>query len=492
MKISEYRNYVSTSFPENIPYGESVTEHADFDFIETQLMKVGSLAHEEIEWAKVESASLQLLGKVGKDFKVLSALVQTLQYQSTPERFNLSLSILSDFISFYWESPFPFKGVRGEVAKKKLMNQIIDRSLKAFDQIESPYDISDKNELSENISFVEQACTKYKIEDVEWKKLKGLLTRVADVKDNHDEKESRDQSKNSSNPSQITEYASVPQTKVVFDSSDERSLKRTLNQMIQFLHEMKEVFLVVKIRRLALWHTINTPPQGNDNGETELAAVPIDKVVEYKESLSKADDVLWEQIEHSISLSPFWLDGHYLSFQVAEKLGYLSVACLIKTELQAFIEKVPAVTSMKFKGGVPFLSAEVRTWLEAIDTNSSDLDRSQEQDSVLLGKHMSEMQSNISFATDLQDKVLVMLDKEGLEETIQYLNEGFMASTTLRESCYWKLALAGVYQNKGLSALAGTLYESVFEIVNGTNVKVWESDLSEKLLHIMNESRIIV
>ncbi|WP_432804438.1 type VI secretion system domain-containing protein [Escherichia coli] len=42
---------------------------------------------------------------------------------------------------------------------------------------------------------------------------------------------------------------------------------------------------------------------------------------------------LWQQVEKSVLLAPYWLDGHCLSAQTALRLGYKQVADTIRDEV---------------------------------------------------------------------------------------------------------------------------------------------------------------
>ena len=70
-------------------------------------MKIGSLTHQEIQWHEVENKAIHLLAYQTKDVRLLGYLIICLQHQSTPERFLLSLHLLTDFISTHWEIAHP-------------------------------------------------------------------------------------------------------------------------------------------------------------------------------------------------------------------------------------------------------------------------------------------------------------------------------------------------------------------------------------------------
>ena len=73
-----YVEQVLTLFPgESV--GESLAEDDTMEYLDNEVMKVGSLAHTGVEWGKIESESLRLLADTSKDLKVFGFLLLCLQ-----------------------------------------------------------------------------------------------------------------------------------------------------------------------------------------------------------------------------------------------------------------------------------------------------------------------------------------------------------------------------------------------------------------------------
>lgn len=71
---------------------------------------------------------------------------------------------------------------------------------------------------------------------------------------------------------------------------------------------------------------------------------------DYLARLNNADMALWQQVEKSLLLAPYWLDGHYLSAQTALRLGYIQVADAIRDEVTSFLARLPALINLLFNG----------------------------------------------------------------------------------------------------------------------------------------------
>ncbi|WP_112913792.1 type VI secretion system domain-containing protein [Escherichia coli] len=74
---------------------------------------------------------------------------------------------------------------------------------------------------------------------------------------------------------------------------------------------------------------------------------------------------MWQQVEKSVLLAPYWLDGHCLSAQTALRLGYKQVADAIRDEVIRFLERLPQLTGLLFNDHTPFISEQTKQWLAA-------------------------------------------------------------------------------------------------------------------------------
>lgn len=445
MNSNDYRNLLIKPINEDSPVGIKLSEDTHFDFIETQLMKIGSLAHEEIEWDKVEKAAFEILVHKSKDLKVLGYLIQCLQYQVNPERFILSINILADFIQHFWPVSNPLNNARENLARQRLLSQIIQRTMKSLVQTSfSEFTVSDKHEFEIAVNNLKKTYALQEIPDAELDKLTNSLIRLVPSSEiPHDEK------------SLSQNNIPLVHTQVTIDTSDSRALKKTLIQISELLLELNQKSLSIETKRLALWHTIHTPPPHKTDGETELVAISTDKLFEYQEQIGNPNDELWKKLEQSILLSPFWLDGHYLSYQIAKKLGYLEVATTIKKCITDFVDRIPTLRTLKFKGGLPFISDDTQKWLNQ--------DR-YAQNSNIISSQLS----------DIKNQATEIFNTQGFSNALIFLNIGLESANNLRDQTYWKIALAEIYTNNGLFSIANDIYKSIQPIIENTLVINWE------------------
>lgn len=78
MNITEYREIIATPIAGELRVGERLYDDPLYEFIDDQMMKVGSLSHASVQWSEVEKNILQLLKDKTKDIKLLIHLIQCL------------------------------------------------------------------------------------------------------------------------------------------------------------------------------------------------------------------------------------------------------------------------------------------------------------------------------------------------------------------------------------------------------------------------------
>ncbi len=109
-----------------------------------------------------------------------------------------------------------------------------------------------------------------------------------------------------------------------------------------------------RLRRHAVWAGITAVPMSGAGNKTPLAPMSADMVDEYRAAMNAPDQGLWQRIEQSLTLAPYWFEGHRLSAEVAQKLGFGTVAQAIAEELGTFLLRLPALRELAFSDGTPF------------------------------------------------------------------------------------------------------------------------------------------
>lgn len=464
MDMQTYRECVSKPIAGENPVGERLLDDALLDFVENQMMKVGSLSHTEVQWGEAEQSAFKLIETQTKDLKLLTHLLQCLQHQASPERFTLSVFILADFINQYWETCYPAPGPRGVLPRRKFFSQIIQRTEKAAEKLDySMFDFDQKADVEKALDELKSAADNKDLPTEGVSDIAALIKRK--LAKPEPVVQAVPGSPTTESPAGTT---SMPSPKLEIDGSSDRAIKQTLLKVAEFVSELDGgIALALRLRRFAVWFSITSPPDAEPNGETPLMPVSADRISDYEEQLSRgADHALWRKVEQSLTVAPYWIDGHFLSYRVALKLGNAEWADTIAAEVRSFVKRVPAVLDLSFKGGMPLVGEETRRWLDEGDTSGTGA------------------AATTSDWDSKRKEAFVLADEGGLSVALAMLNDGLSSSKEPRDQFYWRMLSADVMRRHNLSAMAEQHYNNLLEQATQTSLGDWEPTLIQRLENI--------
>lgn len=252
---------------------------------------------------------------------------------------------------------------------------------------------------------------------------------------------------------------SAPTPQIAIDSHDDKAWRDTLLKVAAILCERQpDSPQGYRLRRHALWQSITSTPQAESDGRTPLAAVSADMVADYQSRLASADMALWQQVEKSVLLAPYWLDGHCLSAQTALRLGYKQVADTIRDEVIRFLERLPQLTGLLFNDRTPFLSEQTKQWLAA----SPD------------GKV-----APVAQIGEESQAARACFAGQGLEAALRYLD--MLPEGDPRDQFHRQYLAAQLTEEAGLIQLAQQQYRMLLMIGSQMMVSDWEPSLLTQL-----------
>lgn len=466
MDLNQYLDKVSRPISEANPIGERLSDDVLFDYVEGQMMKVGSLSHSEVQWHEVESAALKLLETKSKDLKLLTYLLQCLQHQCSLERFSCSLALLERFMASFWETCHPAPGPRGVLPRRKFFAQIVQRTLKAAEGLDTDFcDPDTKSVLLQSLKALCDTAAAKELPVDELQALEAKLKRRFSSEPANKPKPAQESSAGESRSS--SESRDMPRLEI--DNSSDKATKQALLKVADFIAENPAgMALGLRLRRFAIWFSVTSAPENaNAKGETSLMPISADRVAEYRSQLAKSPDLaLLRRIEQSLSLSPFWIDGHCLSAQLAQTLGQPAWAQAILEETAAFVERLPALLDMSFKGGVPFVSKETRSWLNGSEQQGS----------------------GSAEGNSYEQEIWELAASGGLSLAFAALNDKLHKATEPRDKFYLRLLGADLKDKHQLGAMAEVEYQVLLGQATDTSLADWEPGLMSRLQQKVNLS----
>ncbi|WP_417515539.1 type VI secretion system protein TssA [Marinobacter sp.] len=485
MQVIEQHPYVEqvvTPLDSEFVAGPTLGEDADLEFLETEIMKIGSLAHADIDWSKVESESLKILSARSKDLKVLGFLLIALQRGGDGERFALSLYLLQRVLETWWEDAWPYPGDKGKRARRMLFTQMLQRATKGVAGISFDASVGDGRSFSlEVLTKIQGQAQQRELPGDALSDLRRSFEQLPQAQDavagsgNMPDKNSEqglDVPSSSSSAGGRTNTGTSPATTpanpalgaLTLDPGDERATRQSLLRVADMLTGTQpERPLGYQVRRYAIWYSITSVPPARDGKRSDLAAVSADRIAEYREGLEKSpDQTLWQRIEQSLSVSPFWLEGHRLSAGVASALGCDNCADAIRAAVDEFVARLPQLQELTFNDGTPFLSPETQEWLWSAATPG---------------------QSGVSASPWEQayDAARELVVEKGLAPAMQLLEDGLVDAREPREQFYWRLASARLMKDAGLTSLASRQIRDLQQQLGGLVIDDWEPALLKQL-----------
>lgn len=452
-----------TPLPDEQISGAVLADEPRWDYVETELVKLGSLAHGQVDLNAVAEACLGLLESRTKDMRVLAQLLRCLQHPAKATPLGAALSLLEAWIQAYWLLAWPGNASQ----KQRLMVQIVKRFEGALPRVS---DSASAAELAQLLAQAEQ------LERV-WLALcpdKGelldpLLMGLKRAQRQQVAQAQADAAVQSGSSAVVATAAatgmagsmvlsgSTKGSGVEIDSSNDRAWRQTQLKVADLLIERQpEAAVGYRLRRHAVWAGITTPPMVARDNKTQLAPMSVDMVDEYRAAMNSPDQGLWQRIEQSLTLAPYWFEGHRLSAEVAQKLGFAAVAQAIAEELDGFLQRLPALRDLAFSDGSPFLSPECGRWLQP-------------------GRGGGEGESCLA------EEIAQRHGEQGVAAALALLDERMAQMKEPRERFHAQLVQAELLAQEGMEALARQHYQHLWQEASRLGLSHWEPGLVSRL-----------
>ena len=453
-----------------------IDEDLEWLELDSDMVKLGSLEHQTLNISHLRHLAAQLLSTKSKDLRILAHFLRTLQHSGKVTELLIGLESFADYVENYWETSPPSQKIR----KERLTQQIFKRfenMASYFSQDSSRLEKDQaKQQFARLIEFwkdnvklkaeLEQLLQRYTFTDKQIHQNDNVSDSSGDEKPNSGRKiitESEHSTSDLRNISSEKEVIKPIVEPVSIDTSNDRAWKNTLLKVADYLIERDFSNPIgYQLRRFAIWSLITVAPLA-ENDRTQLAAVSQDRINDYKILIEKAlSSDVWKEIEYSLTLAPYWIEGHYLSAKVAERMSYPQVAKAIKESVLSFIERLPELKQLKFNDGTPFISDECSSWL--YDNN----------------------EINQALVSDIQlnEQIGDYYKEQGILNTLKFIND--QSYTDLRSQIYAQLSSIELLEKEGLHNLAKQQYFTLEQAISPIMVKDWEPSLFT-LLHDKQE-----
>lgn len=435
-------------------------DNPEWEYIDSEIVKLGSLAHSQLDVPELQRRGLQLLASESKDFRLLAHLLRTLQHAGD---MLLTARMLTQYVEHYWSVAAP----QNMTHKKRFAAQVIKRFEPGVESFASHASTDQRNLLLGELAKLAQIWQQHNSPELA-QATDDVFTLYQRTFSNNEPDAKPIAATVPIKPAAAPVPPSAEPAPIVdVDSHDDKAWRDTLLKVAAILCERQpDSPQGYRLRRHALWHNITSTPQAESDGRTPLAAVPADMAADYVARLNSADMVLWQQVEKSLLLAPYWLDGHMLSAQIAQRLGYTNVAKAIRDEVTQFLGRLPQLATLLFNDRTPFLSDVTKQWLSASENIQA----------------ASVIQTSDDVQTARQ-----YFTEQGLEAALLYLDT--QPEGDFRDQFYRQYVGAQFMEEAGMRKLAQQQYRALHRAGQQIMLTEWEPSLLKQLENKFTEEQ---
>jgi len=359
---------------------EGFLADARWEYIETAMLKLGSLQHEQVDIPQVCECALQLLERQSKDLRLVTQLLRALLQTADATDFTLALQLLQLWLQHY---AVPSASASGH-KQQRLLQQNLQRLQAACLRLE-PLPAQQQQGLEHHARRLEALCH---TNDTPLLAAASQQLRQTIQQLPHQDPDATTAAVSHNTHPAATIFALVPEqitsnptpeppvslpvinleSMAVFATADPQSFRARRQALLELATQLIQHDTAhpigYRLRRYALWSGIESLPSHSAQQCTQLAAPDADRRHDYRQGLAHPSPALWQQIEQSLILSPFWLEGHWFSAQAAQSLGYPAIAKAIAQELKLFLQRLPGLEHLTFADGTPFLGPDGIRWVQ--------------------------------------------------------------------------------------------------------------------------------
>ncbi|CAM6899681.1 MULTISPECIES: type VI secretion system protein TssA [Enterobacter] len=416
--------------------------------VDSGIARLGSLTHEQVDIPRIQENCLALLEQESKDFRIVIHLLRTLQHGGHPQQVVLASVLLTGYLRHFASTAWP----QDARIRARLLQQVLKRFEGVAGYFSQRCDEAERKQFRETMHVLAEMLSSF---DATLSSEVSSLMQVYD-RSASDASVRKEVEEPQAQPavSPLTPPATAG-LEIAADS--ERSWRQSLLKVADLLCESHPADPVgYLVRRHAIWGNLNSAPVSKDGIRTQLAAVSPDRVSDYRNRMA-TDPHVWKEIETSLTLAPWWFDGHYLSSQRAEQCGFHEVAQAIRESVARLIHRLPGIEKLQFSDGTSFASPDTCRWIMDSEKESERHELAINDDASLWQEfHLNGLQAALNKLEDIQKK-------------------GTRADP--RFYFYNQLTTARLLEEAGLRELAQHQFCSLWKSIRTLSLEEWEPSL---------------
>lgn len=514
---------ISTEFP----VGVNIRYDDEFEFIEDELSKLGSMIDRGgVNWDKVVQSCINVLLAKSKDLKVSCYLIRGLYEMYGLPGLKSGLEINYQLLNRFWDDLFPlkqrakancyewlsakFETIQANISVEQASLTDLQKSYESIHNIEnflneklnnkapalgyfrrSIYDLLESRKEIESRLIADTEKNNQTFE-------KKPIQHLSEVKDKPDKIDNRsrfltEDKNNSDLPMTLEPIQSLPLKDEIFipenteSGISDKDKKKLIRQCQDALRSMTSIEInqsldtpsAYAINRFTTWMGINQLPM-HSNKLTPLKPIPVDKINIYHTLFNNKNyQKLIPMVEQSFTKSPFWLDAHRLIYFSLEALGFVDSAMQVKENLAVFLRRFPELCELKFSDQTPFADDLTQQWIHSEVLNEiSNLENT-------VGKFNSEEGNNVEDYDAVLSEVHDLVSQNKVKNALQIFQKKIKAQENTRDKTFWKYHLAKFCYDISYYQLAFFLLQEIDGFLEKYKLKYWEPELEKNVVHLL-------
>jgi len=452
-----------TPFSESKPCGIDYKYEDAFLAIEAEIDKSNSMTQGvDTDWNLVLTDTQALLSEHTKDTKIFCWWVYATWKKEGLAGLEKSLTLFIQFLNTFGSKLFP-KSKKVKISslawlEETLNKELLDErnSLKTSLNIETFLPLVKELEESFSTCVEEEVSVFRTLRSALEREQKSQEVKVAPTP----------VSTNTANASvELSEINNDEEATVVL-----RALKKNAGLLHKY-YRSKDSFDIRSIRlvRLLAWLEIDELPMDTD-GKTPLhppSEMSINEIDDLLEE-DKFDEAL-QSLETMLCMTPFWLEGHFKTFNILTSSGQLKAANEVKNSLITFVKANERVLDLQFKDTTPFASLKLKQWLaessSEVSVSKSDLDIVDTQAETI-------------------EQAYALAKKKQMKEAMELLQVQHALAVNKEDKFNWRLAKAELATEFGKNDVALALLEDLKKDIDRYNLDEWKPELSARVFSL--------
>ena len=442
-------------------------------------------------WTIVEQNSYIFLSH-SKDFKIATWWLYSLWKNKQFNGILDGLKLYDDFINKY-KSNFHPKSLKSQtnianwlenkfaediVMKKalcedlKLLEQIVVLLEKLQDTFKSMLE-DQSNFFSKTIRYLKSIETTMKNKTTSIEKKETIVKKSAEIK------------KNENNQKKDTVTLSINK---ISNKNEEikklQELKKTISLLNEYYRkESSSDLRAMKMTRLISWLNIDILPANKEN-KTQLnppSKITLNNIENFIEEENYTEALILS--EKTIERSPFWLDGHFVSFSMLNKLNKTREASYVKNTLNSFINSNEGIEKLLFSDNTPFISEQTQEICENYIHNEDSLSIND----IEISNDNKEFDENDENYLQIIKESHELVKNNKLKDAMELLQKNYNLTSNHEEKFKIRLEHAKIALVGKKDDIAFVFLKGLEKKIRKFNLNIWRPELACKVyLLILN------